>query len=99
MEHKNDGTFSVFKQRELQLGTETVSITEYKDFEIQIRTYAGAMYAAITATIYGRKNEKRIRLRTQGYSFMVVEKLLQKQKNYIDEYSQRLNDKLQNSKK
>lgn len=87
--HENDGSFSRFQQRELMLGTETVSVTEYKGFEIQIRTYNG-----VSAKIYGRKGDKRYCLRLKGFNFMQVEVLLQKQKEYINEYSDRLNEKL-----
>lgn len=89
----NDGSFSRFQQRELMLGTETVSVTEYNCFEIQIRTYNG-----ISAKIYGRKNGKRILLREKNFVYHLASDLIQKQKNYIDEFEKSLNQKLENKK-
>lgn len=85
----DDGSFAVFKQRELQRGTETICITLYKGFEIRIRTYCGISYK-----IYGFVGEKRKRIAEKHFNYYKVSELLERAKRHIDENSVKLNEKL-----
>lgn len=83
--------FPAFKQRELQLGTETCSTTEYKGYQIFLRAYVGS---GIRYTIYKVVNGRKYKLRYIIYEYMQPEDLLQLAINYINLYNFRLVHKL-----
>jgi hypothetical protein len=76
-------TFDNFKQRQLSRGLETMSETEYKGYIIMLRCYS---LSGITAKIIKGYNDRRILLRQQCWTFYEPIKLLEKMKNYIDNY-------------
>jgi hypothetical protein len=83
-------TFSNFKTRtNPQNGyIETMSETDYKGYTIRLRSYtnSGISCKIIKLSTTG----KQLRLREENYYFYDPTKLLQKAKNYIDQFSSKL---------
>ena len=86
MQSQISNTFDNFKQRQLQLGLETKSETEYKGYLIILRAYNTDISVKIAKLITG----KRIYLREEHWNFYNPIKLLEKMKNYIDTYEYNL---------
>jgi len=82
--------FANFKQRELARGVETCSTTEYKGYQIFLRAYTGS---GIWYRIFKQTKHRKYKLRERGYNFKLPSDLLQEAKNYIDNYSIKLEDK------
>ncbi len=81
MNNNIPSTFDNFKQRELAMGTETCSTTEYKGHTIFMRAYYGSgIYWKVSKLING----KWTKLKRRHYNFMLPEDLLQEAKDYID---------------
>lgn len=74
-------TFENFKQRQLTLGMETCSTTNYKGFEIFIRAY----YLSGIKYVIRKKGDKN-KLRGRHVNFCDPYKFLQHAKDWVDNY-------------
>ena len=83
--------FDNFEQRQLSRGIETKSRTNYKEYEIVLRCYTGSGISAKIVRI--NEQGKRIQLREKYWNFHNPLELLNKQKQYIDEYGNQLVEK------
>ena len=85
--------FDNFKQRQLSMGMETCSTTEYKGYNIFLRAYINS---GIKYKIIKPYNGKNIILREKAWWFMKPNELLQKAKDYIDNHEVNLIEKFNN---
>lgn len=84
--------FENFKQRELKLGTETMSETTYKGYIIRLRAYN---FSGINGKIIKvLESGKRKILREKSYNFKIPIDFLNELKNYIDNHEINLINKL-----
>lgn len=84
-------TFENFSQRKLGSGNiETMSETTYNGYAIRLRSFPNA---GIKYIIYKSNNEKRIKLRIRCFNYCDPHELLQKAKDYIDNYGSNLIEK------
>ena len=85
-------TFDNYRQRQLARGLETMSETGYKGYIIRLRCYH---LSGIRVTIIKQlESGKKLKLREEGWNYYVPLDLLNKMKNYIDNYEINLINKL-----
>ena len=92
MEYHIPNTFDNFQQRMLSNGLETKSETKYKGYLIVLRCYASKGISAKIVKVL--ESGKRKHLRQEHWSFYIPLDLLNRMKNYIDNYEVNLINKL-----